>query len=83
MNPIGFLHSISVRHSWGKIQGEHERSWLVMAVTKSVQAARQPGTHDSRVWDLNPGWSFGLGENGAAAAGPSGPKGGPLGGLHG
>jgi hypothetical protein len=38
---------------------------------------------NGRVRDLNPGQSFGLVENGAAAAGPSGLKAGPLAGLHG
>jgi hypothetical protein len=45
--------------------------------------AQRLGTGDGRVRDLNPGQSFYLDENGAAAAGPSGLKAGPLAGLCG
>jgi hypothetical protein len=55
----------------------------VMGATMLAQVVRRPGMSDCQIRDHNPGRPFGLGENGAAAAGPSGPKAGPLAGLCG
>jgi hypothetical protein len=80
MNLIGFFNPFRLGVLGGKPRRAREEP--VGDGCNHVGAGGAEARHE-RLPDHNPGRPFGLGENGAAAAGPSGPKAGPLAGLCG